>query len=48
MAIRQARLKQLALSALATRERSTGERRRVEEKKMILSVKVAWFGDILK
>ena len=33
MAIRQARLNKLGLSALATRERSTGERRRVERNK---------------
>ena len=33
MASRQARLKKLGLSALATRERSTGERRRVERNK---------------
>ena len=33
MAIGQARLNKLALSALATRERSTGERRRVERNK---------------
>ena len=34
MAIRQARLNKLGLSALATRERSTGERRRVERNKL--------------
>ena len=38
MAIGQARLKPLTLSALATRERSTGERRRVERNKLFLSV----------
>ena len=34
MAIRQAHLNKLGLSALATRERSTGERRRVEKNKL--------------
>jgi hypothetical protein len=50
MAIGQARLNNLGLSALARRERSMGERRRVERNKLffILFIKIAWFGDILK
>jgi len=47
MAIGQARLKPLTLSALATRERSMGERREWRRTNYFVR-KIVWFGDILK